>query len=469
MNFKKLTAVAFVAASIIAGASSIEAAPSVNVNKTYIAINEDCSDEILNKVKADFEAKKGEMEKTSLNLYKISKDEALKVIAAFPGIKSINLNQVEVGNLEFVKNLTNLEEITVSYDKKYEPLDISALNGNTKLTKVYISSARISDISPISGCTNVANLTFYSCVLMNNSIKPIAALTNVKELSLYGCNVDDFAHLAPMTNLKRINIYATKANDGATLDYNHLSEIKSLEDIKAGLTQMTSVAFMKDLPNVKNIEFLGEQLTDYETLENCKPLESIMYWAHNQMDLDGNKIGKAQSLKKLKIWSTKNVINWAGLSNLTNLEDLRILTVRECNSPETAIDTSFMANMTKLKEVQFSEVQINGLAKMGSAVERIDLYKINTKDEKPFDLSTIVAPNAKSLNVNDTKVANAESILKNCPNITKLELTKVEGITNYDFIKELPEKSYVTLSKGAITEELQKELKETKKIFVSFR
>lgn len=469
MNLKKLTTVAFVAASIIAGASSVSAAPSMNVNKTYISISEDCSEAVLTKAKADFEAKSGEIAKTSLNLNKISKEEALKAFETFSGVKTISLNGIEVGNLDFIKNLPNLEEITITYDSKFEPLDISALKDNTKLTKVYISSAKVQDLSPISNCTGLTTVTFYSCNILSNTIKPLGTLTNVKELCLYGCNIDDFAHLATMSSLKKINIYATKPNKDAELNYDHLSEIKSLEDIKAGLTEMKSLAFMKDLPNVKNIEFLAEKLEDYETLENCKSLESIMYWAHNSMDLDGNKMGKAQSLKKFKIWSTKNVINWEGLSNLTNLEDLKILTVKECNSPETAIDTSFMANMPKLKEVQYSEVQIKDLAKLGPAVERIELNKINNKDEKPLDLSTMVAANAKNLVITDTKVANAESLVKNCPKLERLTLTKVEGITNYDFLKELPERSYVTLTKGAITEEFQKELKETKKINVSLR
>ena len=65
------------------------------------------------------------------------------------------------------------------------------------------------------------------------------------------------------------------------------------------------------------------------------------------------------------------------------------------------------------------------------------------------------------------KITNAESIAKNFPKLETLTLQKCEGVTNYDFLKELPDKTRVTLSKNAITEELKKELQETKKIYVN--
>lgn len=458
MNFKKLTNVALVAAAIIAGASMVEAAPSLKVYRNSINISEDCSDAVISQAKADYENLKGDISQSYLSIYKVPAEEALKAIKEFSGIKKLNLSQIKITNLDFVKELPNLEELFIHMNSKDETLDISGLTDNTKLKDVTIQLVSIPDLSPLSNCTNIENLSIYMCNILNNTIKPLANLTKIKDLSLYGTNVDDFALLAPLTNMKKINVYASKANKDAELNFDHLSEIKSLEEIEAGLTKMTSVAFMKDLPKVKKISFLTEELNDYETLENCKTLEAIKYWSHHFV-LDANKIGKAQSLKDLIITSCKGVVNWDGLKNLTNLEELELSSLSDNNTPDNAIDTSFLANMPKLKTVKCYEVQLKDLSKIGPSVKKVDLYKINKKDDKPFDIATLIAPEATTINIKESKVSNVESLVKNCPNVQKLTLQKLEGITNYDFLKDLPKLTNITLSKGAITEEYKDELK----------
>ena len=58
MNFKKLSAIAFVSAAILAGASVLEASPSWNAYSTSMSINEDCSDEVIAQVKEKFKSNK---------------------------------------------------------------------------------------------------------------------------------------------------------------------------------------------------------------------------------------------------------------------------------------------------------------------------------------------------------------------------------------------------------------------------
>ncbi|MBQ3643774.1 MAG: hypothetical protein II961_04175 [Candidatus Riflebacteria bacterium] len=467
MNFKKLSAIAFVSAAILAGASTLQASPSWSAYSTSMSINEDCSDEIIAQVKEKFESNKSaDYAKASLSFYKVPAEQALKAIKTFPNVKKLSFNSVNLTNLDFVKEMPNLEEISYSgtWDFK-EPMDLSALTGNTKLVEFRMSSTIIKDLTPLSTCTNLKKVSTYMSTIQNNTISPLKTLVNVEDLDLYGTNVDDFSHLAPLTKLRDICVYATKPNEGAELDYNKLAEIKSLVNIHAGLTKMTSVAFLKDLPNIKSLKFLGEDIDDLETLENST-IEKIRFWSHRKK-IDGAKLGKAKTLKELTLEGIDVLTNIDGLGNLTNMRELYIKDIKDHNSPETAIDTSILANMKNLKKVSFEKVEIKDLSKTGEDLEEIILNKVNTNNDKAFDVATIVAPQTRKLELREMKVANVASIAKSFPKLESLTIQKCEGIANYDFLKELPDKTRVTLSKGAISEDLVKELKDSKSMYVN--
>ena len=71
MNFKKLSAIAFVSAAILAGASALEAKPSWNAYSSSMSINEEATDEVIAQVKEKFESNKNaDYAKASLSLCK---------------------------------------------------------------------------------------------------------------------------------------------------------------------------------------------------------------------------------------------------------------------------------------------------------------------------------------------------------------------------------------------------------------
>ena len=468
MNFKKLSAIAFVSAAILAGAATLEAKPSWNAYSTSISINEECTDEVIAQVKEKFEStKNADYAKASLSFYKVPAEQAIKAIKAFPNVKKLSFNGVNLTNLDFVKDMPNLEEISYSgsWDFK-EPMDISALQDKTKLVDFRMSSTIIKDLAPLSSCTNLKKVSTYMSTIQANTISPLKTLVNVEDLDLYGTNVDDFSHLAPLTKLKDICVYATKPNENATLDYNKLAEIKSLVNIHAGLTnKMTSVAFLKDLPKIKSIIFLGEDIDDLETLENST-VEKIRFWSHRKK-IDGAKLAKAKTLKELTLDNIDVLTNIDALGNLENLRELYIKDIKDHNSTETAVNTSILANMKNLKKIVLEKIQITDLSKTGENLEEISLNKVNTNDDKAFDVATIVAPQTKKFEIREMKVNNIASIVKNFPKLENLTIQKCEGITNYDFLKELPDKTRVTLSKDAITEDFKKELQDSKNIYVN--
>ena len=64
---------------------------------------------------------------------------------------------------------------------------------------------------------------------------------------------------------------------------------------------------------------------------------------------------------------------------------------------------------------------------------------LEDKVQSAFDIATIVAPQTRKLEIREMKVANVANIAKSFPKLESLTLQKCEGITNYDFLKELPD------------------------------
>lgn len=83
--------------------------------------------------------------------------------------------------------------------------DISALSGLTNLTYLNLGLNNISDISALSGLTNLTDLYLGS----NNigDISALSGLTNLVSLGLTGNNISDVSALGELTNLTGLTLY----------------------------------------------------------------------------------------------------------------------------------------------------------------------------------------------------------------------------------------------------------------------
>jgi internalin A len=67
-------------------------------------------------------------------------------------------------------------------------------------TELYLSQTGISDLSPLSGLTNLTKLTLRENQIAE--IRPLAELTNLQELFLIHNQIADVSPLARLTNLR---------------------------------------------------------------------------------------------------------------------------------------------------------------------------------------------------------------------------------------------------------------------------
>ena len=136
-----------------------------------------------------------------------------------------NANISNLTGVEYAINLSRLhlgEAWTPDWTNSNSISDISSLSGLTNLTYLNLQGNSISAISAVAGLTNLQFLYLYR----NNisDISSVANLTNLTELSLGKNNISNISALSNLTNLTELDLTS-----------NSISDISSL----SGLTNLT--------------------------------------------------------------------------------------------------------------------------------------------------------------------------------------------------------------------------------------
>jgi Leucine-rich repeat (LRR) protein len=124
-------------------------------------------------------------------------------------------------------------------------------NGTTKL---YLDGNGISDLTPLSGLTELVALSLHDNQI--NDLGPLAELTNLKELQLYGNQIKDLTPLAGLTNLKMLFL-----SKNHIMDVTPLAGLTNLEELNLGKNQIIAVTPLAGLTNLNELRLDGNVTT----------------------------------------------------------------------------------------------------------------------------------------------------------------------------------------------------------------
>ena len=89
------------------------------------------------------------------------------------------------------------------YLRSEELTDITPLSGLTNLTKLDLSNClKLTDITPLSGLTNLTDLSLSFCYELTN-ITPLSGLTNLTKLDLNLC--EKLTDITPLSGLTKLS------------------------------------------------------------------------------------------------------------------------------------------------------------------------------------------------------------------------------------------------------------------------
>ena len=201
-----------------------------------------------------------------------------------------NANIRDLTGLEFATRLTSLnfgdEIVEGRYANSNSISDLTPLSGLTNLTYLSLSGNRISDLTPLSGLTNLTYLSLSRNRLTD--ITPLSGLTRLKTLALYRNSISDVTPLSGMTRLERLYLFFNNISDITPLSgltslerlYLYSNSISDLTPLSS-LTSLTALNLYRnsisDLsPLVANTGLGTGDLVDVEN----NPLSAISYKTH---------------------------------------------------------------------------------------------------------------------------------------------------------------------------------------------
>ena len=163
-------------------------------------------------------------------------------MATLTRLEADNANISDLTGLEHATNLTNLllgetHVEGVGWINSNSVSDLSPLSGLTNLTGLWLERNAFTDISPLAGLTNLTELNLGGNNLSN--ISPVAGLTNLRQLWLWDNNISDISPVAGLTNLIELILQSNAISDispvagltnltGLWLAYNNISDISPL-------------------------------------------------------------------------------------------------------------------------------------------------------------------------------------------------------------------------------------------------
>ncbi len=150
----------------------------------------------------------------------------------------------DVSDLKQFPNLTSLNLNWALFDGDVdEDFDLSPLAGLTKLECLYLCCANISDISALSGMTNMKDLWIWG----NRNITDIGVLAGMPQMESLWINGNQITDISALANMKEL-VYLYMQD-------NQVADLSPL----AGLTKLTHVLLS------------GNPATDYSPLKDVYP------------------------------------------------------------------------------------------------------------------------------------------------------------------------------------------------------
>ena len=166
------------------------------------------------------------------------------------------VNSNAISNLSPLSGLTNLTTLWLDFNNI---ADLSPLSGLTNLTELRLDANNISDVSPLSGLTNLTTLDLSGNSLTD--VSPLSGLTNLIWLNLISNNITDVSPLSGLTNLTTL-----------WLDFNNIADLSPLSGLtnltELGLdsNSLTDVSPLSGLTNLRGLWLATNSISDLAPL-----------------------------------------------------------------------------------------------------------------------------------------------------------------------------------------------------------
>ena len=198
--------------------------------------------------------------------------------------------------------------------------DLTGLEHAINLKELFVREQReefrgngISDLTPISGLTQLVNLNIGGIGNHVSDLSPIANLTNIKHLDLGGNPISDLSPIANFTQLESISF-----DDNVPLtDISVLADLENLIRVGMWGPRFRDMSPLVNLPNIEIINLCGNEISEIPSLKNAPKLKELYVFGNNVSDV--SILQDLTNLERLNL-RNNNITDISPLAGLTNLK-----------------------------------------------------------------------------------------------------------------------------------------------------
>ena len=282
-----------------------------------------------------------------------------KIVAAGKSPDNLRIRMEEVDDATVAAALARFPTATeVSVDDS--PLTtLAPFALLTNATRLGIKNVKNADIRPLAGLRRLRSLDLsYSAVA---DLSPLAGMPELVDIDFYGSELKDFSPLASCPKLDRVYFYAAELPPEG---YATLGKLRQVKKFHGGLTKMTSIEWLRQVPQAEEVKIFSEKIADLTPLASLPNLTYLRIWNMNGDSMScpvGNLslLANNKKLKKLELPGCR-FLNTAALAGLTALETVDLSGAKE------PVSVAFATSLPALRELDLSDVRVTDGALLAS-------------------------------------------------------------------------------------------------------
>ena len=206
----------------------------------------------------------------------------------FTGLQQMNLISGNYTDITPISGLTNLE--TLAFIANQDLTDLSPLAEMSSLRNIILTQTGNTDVNFLSGLTGLTGISLiYSPV---TDIAPLMALPNLTQISLIDTKLSDPTQLFAFQQLK---VLALDLNDYDDSELSFLSNaaFTNLESLSLSMNHITDVTPIARMTNLLELYLDGNQIYDISPLASLTKLDRV-FLTENTYTLPDIPMNKAQ-------------------------------------------------------------------------------------------------------------------------------------------------------------------------------
>ena len=183
-----------------------------------------------------------------------------------------------------------------------------------KKNKLNLSFSQVSDLSPLSGLTNLKHLHLYM-----NQIKNVSHLAHLNQLESLHLDNNPLTDIEPLTNL--LNLRELSLSNNQLSDFSPITNLINLNSLSLDNTKIPNLLPLKNLHQLESLQLDRCGITDLSLLSRLRRLKRLSL--HKNYIEDISPLKKLKKLQQLCL-SSNEISELSPLAGLTKLRSLSL-------------------------------------------------------------------------------------------------------------------------------------------------